>query len=159
MLPAHRSALAYRCRFLLVPVLAFALLLAGAHSVPADSTYHYVYISDADQIAYQHPAELRFSEDGDLVGAKLRWRGWGSATSTASGYFRFRVTPRDIVTLKGSVTAYDPQQLCPANETGTSYDGFYDKVRFDIPRNPFHLKPQAMGVPIYHTACVDAPGS
>jgi hypothetical protein len=136
-------------------VIAYALvLLFGLAACPAlgeGSQYRYVYISAPNGVAHQHPTQLRFSDDGDLIGMHLRWRKWGASSSTASGLFTFRLlTTARLVTLKGTVTAYGREPYCmTAPKTA-----FYDKVRFNVPGAPWPMDAETLGAPKEGTECI-----
>jgi hypothetical protein len=64
-----------------------------------------VRVRDFSRHSYVRPQALRFSEDGDLIGAGLTWTGWGSARAVGIGTFVFTVLPSHReVNLHGTVT-------------------------------------------------------
>lgn len=138
----------------LLLAIASALALQFAHMIWPLSTqaaaFTYVYMSDPNGNGHQHPTQFRFSEDGDLIGQHLAWRGWGRSSSTAAGLFAYRVMPGRSVTLRGTVTAYDREPYCET-EPKTA---FYNRVSFDVPGAPWSVTGLVLGAPRQGTECI-----
>ena len=98
------------------------------------------------------PATIRWSTDGDFVSTGLRWRGWGNGTTTATGRFRFRITPRTYVTRSGSVTLGDRQSVCGGATGGNAY--YYAKAFFHVAHSPWgRLPPEELLPPTSGFTC------
>jgi hypothetical protein len=127
------------------PIAAVPSLGASiASAVPA-------YVTTPFREALAHPSAVVFATDGDLIGQRLYWQSWGSATTTARGRFQFRTTASRFVYRTGSVTLYARRVLC----SGSPFSYYYARARFRVPNSPFgKLRSQPLLQPSKHFTCI-----